>query len=65
MVPNAKHASLDLHLGPTFIELAKVHDGIAQRRDEVDAVEDSIVAGPEHNGANALYVHLGHVAEPH
>jgi hypothetical protein len=59
-IRDAKHALVNLHLGPTFIELPQAHDGVAQRRDEVDAMEDSVVAilGLEHNGANALDLHL-------
>ena len=30
LVPDAKHSVLDLHLGSSFIELAKTHDGVAQ-----------------------------------
>jgi hypothetical protein len=59
-IPDVKHALLNLHLGPTFIELPQAHDGVTQRQDEVDAMEDSVVAilGLEHNGANALDLHL-------
>jgi hypothetical protein len=54
-----KHALVDLHLGPTFIELAEFHDGVAQRRDEVDTVKNLVLAGPglEHDRANALDLH--------
>ena len=41
-IPNAEHAFVDPHLGSTFIELAKSHDGVAQRRDEVDTVVDAV-----------------------
>ena len=44
MIPNAKHDLVD-HLGHAFIELAKAHDGVAQCRDEVDAVEDLVLVG--------------------
>jgi hypothetical protein len=59
-IPDAKHALVSLHLGPTFIELPQAHDGVAQRRDEVDAMKDSVVAvlGLEHDGADALDLHL-------
>jgi hypothetical protein len=58
-IPDVKHALVDLHLGPTFIELAEFHDGVAQRRDEVDTVKNLVLAGPglEHDRANALDLH--------
>jgi hypothetical protein len=37
-IPNPEHALVDLRLRAAFIELAKAHDGIAQRRD-VDVVQ--------------------------
>jgi hypothetical protein len=57
---DAKHALVNLHLGPTFIELPQAHDGVAQCQDELDVVEDSVVAvlGLEHNGADTLDLHL-------
>jgi hypothetical protein len=35
---------VNLHFRPAFIELPQAHDGVVQRRDEVDAMEDSVVA---------------------
>jgi hypothetical protein len=59
-IPDGKHALVNLHLGPAFIELPQAHDGVVQRWDELDAMEDSVVAilGLEHDGANALDLHL-------
>jgi hypothetical protein len=28
MIPDVKHALVNLHLGPTFIELPQAHDGV-------------------------------------
>ena len=44
LVSDAKHSVLDLHLGSSFIELAKTHDGVAQRQYEVDAVKNVMLA---------------------
>jgi hypothetical protein len=57
---DVKHALVSLHLGPAFIKLPQAHDGVVQRRDEVDAMEDSVVAvlGLEHDGADTLDIHL-------
>jgi hypothetical protein len=59
-IPDAKHALVNLHIGPAFIELPQAHDGVAQRRDEVDVVEDSVVTilGLEHDVADALDLYL-------
>jgi len=56
---DAQHAMVDLHLGPAFIKLAQAHDGVAQRRDEVDALQHAMlsVLRLEHDGADALYLH--------
>ena len=67
LVSDAKHSVLDLHLGSSFIELAKTHDGVAQRQYEVDAVKNVMLAilGLEHDRANTLDLHPGRVAKPH
>ena len=58
-IPDAQHAMVDLHLGPAFIKLAQAHDGVAQRQDEVDALQHAmlIVLCLEHDGVDALNLH--------
>jgi len=44
LIPDTQDAVLDLHLRARFIELTQGHDGVAKRRDEIDAVESSFFA---------------------
>ena len=59
LILDTQDAVLDLHLRARFIELTQGHDGVAKRRDEVDAVEDAVLAvlHLEHNRAHALDLH--------
>lgn len=40
----SRYASINLHLGASLIELTQAHDGIVHRRDEVDTMEDPLLA---------------------
>jgi hypothetical protein len=44
LIPDPQDTVLDLHLRARFIELTQGHDGVAKRRDEIDAVESSFFA---------------------
>jgi hypothetical protein len=56
VIPDTQGAVLDLHLRARFIELTQGHDGVAERRDEVDATEDVVltVHRLEHDRPHAL-----------
>ena len=59
LIPDTQDAVLDLHLRARFIELTQGHDGVAKRRDEIDVMEDAVLAvlRLEHDRAHALDLH--------